>query len=205
MRVDELVAGVKADVAVLLYGDDLTILGEKASRSKASSNGIAAQSMSKPTTRPTSRRSRFARSARHWPATESTPAQVMETVVRMEGDAVGHDLRRSGPLSHHGAAPRTVARRRPTDRTDARVDNLDGKPTPLGTWPISVLKRLRRASNTKPARRRTFVSANVRGRDVASFVAEAQKRVCTSRSSCPPDTRFAGEVTLRICNRPACG
>ena len=30
MRVDELVAGVKADVAVSLYGDDLQILGDKA-------------------------------------------------------------------------------------------------------------------------------------------------------------------------------
>ena len=29
MRVDELVAGVKADVAVLLYGDDLAVLGRK--------------------------------------------------------------------------------------------------------------------------------------------------------------------------------
>ncbi len=29
MRVDELVAGVKADVAVLLYGDDLEVLGSK--------------------------------------------------------------------------------------------------------------------------------------------------------------------------------
>ncbi len=29
MRVDELVAGVKADVAVLLYGDDMEILGQK--------------------------------------------------------------------------------------------------------------------------------------------------------------------------------
>ena len=29
MRVDELVAGVKADVAVLLYGDDLEMLGRK--------------------------------------------------------------------------------------------------------------------------------------------------------------------------------
>ena len=29
MRVDELVAGVKADVAVLLYGDDMEMLGRK--------------------------------------------------------------------------------------------------------------------------------------------------------------------------------
>ena len=29
MRVDELVAGVKADVALLLYGDDMQVLGEK--------------------------------------------------------------------------------------------------------------------------------------------------------------------------------
>src|SRR4029078_446549 len=29
MRVDELVAGVKADVAVLLYGDDLDVLNRK--------------------------------------------------------------------------------------------------------------------------------------------------------------------------------
>ena len=29
MRVDELVAGVKADVAVLLYGDDMDVLGQK--------------------------------------------------------------------------------------------------------------------------------------------------------------------------------
>lgn len=50
MRVDELVAGVKADVAVLLYGDDLEVLARKGkARLNACSARLKALSMLKPT------------------------------------------------------------------------------------------------------------------------------------------------------------
>src|SRR4051812_18561118 len=40
MRVDELVAGVKADVAVLLYGDDLNVLADKGKQIERVLRGI---------------------------------------------------------------------------------------------------------------------------------------------------------------------
>ena len=52
MRVDELVAGVKADVAVLLYGDDLEMLGSKGKEIEAVLRRSRVPSMSRLTTKP---------------------------------------------------------------------------------------------------------------------------------------------------------
>ena len=52
-----------------------------------------------------------------------------------------------------------------------------GRPVPLGELADIRIEESPPSIEHENSRRRTFVSANVRGRDVASFVAEAQRRI----------------------------
>ncbi len=57
------------------------------------------------------------------------------------------------------------------------VKQIDGQPITLGTLADISLQKSPPGIEHEAGRRRTFVSVNVRGRDVASFVHEAQRRV----------------------------
>ena len=176
MRVDELVAGVKADVAVLLYGDDLQVLGEKAKEIERLLKGIpgavdvkADYQANLNTVTIVPQREALARygvDAQH----------VMDVIEAIGGQRVG--------TIFEGRARFPVIIRIPEDwRHDVEhlrqlpVAEAGGRPIPLGE-----LAEIRE-EETPPSvehdanRRRTFISANVRGRDVASFVAEAQRTV----------------------------
>ncbi len=73
MRVDELVAGVKADVAVLLYGDEMPVLQKNAKKIEDLLGGIQGAAMSKPTINLIWRRNDPAETGKRWPAMESMP------------------------------------------------------------------------------------------------------------------------------------
>jgi cobalt-zinc-cadmium resistance protein CzcA len=57
------------------------------------------------------------------------------------------------------------------------VEAAGGRPVPLGELADIRVEESPPSIEHENSRRRTFVSANVRGRDVASFVQEAQRRV----------------------------
>jgi cobalt-zinc-cadmium resistance protein CzcA len=57
------------------------------------------------------------------------------------------------------------------------VASAGGRPVPLGELADIRIEESPPSIEHENSRRRTFVSANVRGRDVASFVAEAQARI----------------------------
>jgi cobalt-zinc-cadmium resistance protein CzcA len=57
------------------------------------------------------------------------------------------------------------------------VEATGGRPVPLGELADIRIEESPPSIEHEDSRRRTFVSANVRGRDVASFVQEAQKRI----------------------------
>jgi cobalt-zinc-cadmium resistance protein CzcA len=57
------------------------------------------------------------------------------------------------------------------------VGAAGGRPVPLGELADIRLEETPPSIEHENSRRRTFVSANVRGRDVASFVQEAQRRI----------------------------
>ena len=111
MRVDELVAGVKADVAVLLYGDDLEVLGAKGKEIESVLRTIpgavdvkadyqANLSTLTIETKPDSL------------ARYGIDAQtVLDVVSSLGGHQVGLDLRGSGTLSDHGSRAPAVARK----------------------------------------------------------------------------------------------
>ena len=57
------------------------------------------------------------------------------------------------------------------------VDTVNGEPIPLGNLADIRTEETSPGVEHEAARRRTFVACNVRGRDVAGFVAEAQQRI----------------------------
>lgn len=193
MRVDELVAGVKADVAVLLYGDDLQVLGrtskeiERILREIPGAVDVKADyqaNLSTVTIIP--RRDALARYG-------VDAAQVMDVIESLGGHQVG--------LIFEGRARFPIIVRIPEDwrETVDRIEQLPvaeagGEPVPLGELADIRVEETPPSVEHDANRRRTFISANVRGRDVATFVSEAQSAV-EKRVDLPPgyEIRWGGD------------
>ncbi|MCO6458247.1 MAG: efflux RND transporter permease subunit [Pirellulaceae bacterium] len=176
MRVDELVAGVKADVAVLLYGDDLTVLSRKAKEIEAALRGIpgavdvkADYQANLSTLRIEPRRDALARHGLN-------ASDVLNVVESLGGRQVGVIL--------EGRARFPIVVRIPEDWRQETylleqlpVSRGGGQSVPLSELADIVLEETPPAVEHESGRRRTFVQANVRGRDVASFVQEARQAI----------------------------
>ncbi|MFM8292022.1 MAG: efflux RND transporter permease subunit, partial [Planctomycetia bacterium] len=184
MRVDELVAGVKADVAVLIYGDDLATLGGLGQKIEAVLRDIPGAADVRadwqadiPTLRITSRQDQLARHG-------IDGLDVMRTVAAMGGIQAGviYEGRPRFPLMlRFPEAWRENEERVP----QIPVGAAGGRPVPLGELADIRVEETPPSIEHENTRRRTFVSANVRGRDVASFVREAQDRIA-ARVPLPP-------------------
>jgi heavy metal efflux system protein len=176
MRVDELVAGVKADVAVLIYGDELDTLGDLGKRIEGvlrdipgSADVRADWQANVPTLRINARQDQLARHG-------IDGIDVMQTVSAMGGIQAGvvYEGRPRYPLMVK--FPR--AWREDEDLVpQIPVEATGGRPVPLGELADIRIDESPPSIEHENSRRRTFVSANVRGRDVASFVQEAQARI----------------------------
>ena len=176
MRVDELVAGVKADVAVLVYGDDLDTLGGLGKRIEGVLRNIpgaadvrADWQANVPTLRIDARQDQLARHG-------IDGIDVMQTVSAMGGIQTGviYEGRPRFPL----VVKFPQAWREDQDLVpQIPVAAAGGRPVPLGELADIRIEESPPSIEHENSRRRTFVSANVRGRDVASFVAEAQRRI----------------------------
>jgi cobalt-zinc-cadmium resistance protein CzcA len=178
MRVDELVAGVKADVAVLLYGDDLEILAQKGKEIERVLGGIPGAVDVKadyqgniPTLTVRIKQEQLAR--------YGVDAQlVMDTVATAGGYSVGEVF--------EGRMRFPILVRFPEEWRDrvARLEQipvrvLAGEPVSLREVADIQLEESPPGIEHESNRRRTFIQANVRGRDVATFVTEAQKAIAT--------------------------
>ncbi len=176
MRVDELVAGVKADVAVLVYGDELTMLSDKAKeierllKTIPGAVDVKADYQANLTTL-TIRPNREAL-ARYGISAQS----VLNTVSVIGGHEVGSIF--------EGRARFPIIVRIPQQwRND--IDLIRQLPVAMIAGKSILLNDVAEIhrEETPPGveheanRRRTFIAANVRGRDVASFVSEARKLV----------------------------
>ncbi|MBX7184835.1 MAG: CusA/CzcA family heavy metal efflux RND transporter [Vicinamibacteria bacterium] len=177
MRFNELIAGVRSDVAVKLFGDDLDVLarsGQDIARVVASIPGAADVKLEQTTGLPIIRvqvdRDRCARygiSVRDvLDAVEAARAgKVVATVfegqrrfglaVRFD-DATAHDLEALGSVPVATPADVSIPLRQLAEIT-------------LDTGPSQISR--------EAVRRRIAVEANVRGRDVASFVKEATEKI----------------------------
>lgn len=176
MRVDELVAGVKADVAVLIYGDDLqtlTRLGQKIEHVLRGVHGAvdvkSANQADLPTLRIQVKPEALARYG-------VDAVRVMDAISTLGGRNVGlvFEGRRRFPIMVR--IPREW--REDADRlAQLPVFSSTGRQVPLGELADIIEEESPPAIEHEATERRTFVQCNVRGRDIASFVQEAQRRI----------------------------
>ncbi len=176
MRVDELVAGVKAQVAVLLYGEDLQVLGEKAKDIERELKAIpgavdvkADYQANITTVTIVPNRAALAQYGIH-------SRKVMDVVEAIGGRQAG--------VVYEGRARYPMVVRFPERwrgeiemLKQLPVDAVNGEPIPLGDLADIRTEETSPGVEHEGTRRRTFIACNVRGRDVAGFVAEAQQRI----------------------------
>lgn len=183
LRMQELIAGVRSDVAITLFGTDLDLLRQKAdeivkvvSQVKGAADVKAEQTGGLPYLRVEIRRDQIARYG-------INARDVLDAVEAIGGKEVGQVLEGQKRFAMQ-------VRFQPSDR-DAldKIGNLKVADPQGRLIPLSQLARLQNEDG--PAQvsrtnihRRISVEANVRGRDLSSFIKEAQAAV-TSKVSLP--------------------
>jgi cobalt-zinc-cadmium resistance protein CzcA len=193
MRVDELVAGVKADVAVLLYGDDMEVLGEKGKEIESVLRSI-----------PGAVDVKADYQANLSTLTIKTKPQALaqygidaQTVLDVVSSLGGHQV---GQV-FEGRARYPIMVRVPQQWREnlslleqVPVADSNGKAVPLKELADIRLEETPPTIEHEGNRRRTFISANVRGRDVATFVTEAQTAVAEQVEFAPGyEVRWGGD------------
>ncbi|MEI6084477.1 MAG: CusA/CzcA family heavy metal efflux RND transporter [Verrucomicrobiota bacterium] len=176
MRMNEMIAGVRGDVALKIYGDDLDTLRELSDRVQEVLNGL--------------------RGANEVAGEQITGQPVLQVKVDPEASArFGVSTRDVLSIveavgTKHVGEIREGQRRFPLvvrlpDRQRTDPDALAATLIPTATGAVLPLESVAKITFTEgPAtinrewgRRRTVIQCNVRGRDVASFVAEAKAKV----------------------------
>jgi heavy metal efflux system protein len=179
MRFNELISGVRSDVAVKVYGDDLDTLAEVAGqieRVLATVPGAAdvktEQTTGLPILTVTPRREVLARHGLNL-------ADLQDLVAAAYGGE-------TAGLIYEGDRRSDIVVRLPEPlRSDARamarlpVMLPGGGYVPLGELAQVDLGLGPNAINREQGKRRVVVTANVRGRDLGSFIAEVQQRMST--------------------------
>jgi cobalt-zinc-cadmium resistance protein CzcA len=188
MRMNEMVSGVRADVAVKFYGDDLDVLAAKGKEIEAILNRISG-SADVSTEQLTGQPVLQIKLDQQQLARHGVPAKAVTDIIesigsKPLGEVIEGQLRfplvvrlpenmRAG-LAGIGSIliPTASGERLPLSRlADIRV--VQGPATITREW----------------GQRRITVSANVRGRDIGSFVAEAQQRL-KEQLKLPPGRYF---------------
>lgn len=176
LRVQELIAGVRSDVAVNIYGDDLERLKDlgdevvrAVSRVPGAADTKAEQVAGMPYLRVIVDRSAIARYG-------INAGQVMDAVESIGGRETGQVLEGQKRFAMQ-------ARIAPGDRADAerikdiRIASPDGKLIPLSQLAEIRIEEGPAQISRESVHRRLSVETNVRGRDLAGFVEDAKAEV----------------------------
>ncbi|MBV8677265.1 MAG: efflux RND transporter permease subunit, partial [Planctomycetaceae bacterium] len=185
MRVNELVAGVKSDVAVLLYGTDLDVLRQKATEiERVLAHVPGAQDIKTPTSgrlpmlRISVRRDQLARYG-------IKANDVLEAVAALGGTTVGTVFEKEGRRFFIQVRLPESWRNDPEKIQSIRIVDTQGRPIELRDLADVMFEEGPSEVERENVRRRAVVGVNVRGRDIAGFVAEAQAAI-RSRVKLPP-------------------
>ncbi len=193
MRVNELVAGVKSDVAALLYGADLDVLRQKAGEIERVLSRIpGAKDIKTPTSgrlpmlRVAVRRDQLARYG-------VKASDVLDAVAALGGTTVGTVLGDTTAETgfEKNARFRIQVRLPAAWRNDPemirsiRVVDPKGRPISLRDLADFTFEEGPSEIEREDVQRRAVVGVNVRGRDIAGFVAEAQAAI-DAKVTLPP-------------------
>jgi cobalt-zinc-cadmium resistance protein CzcA len=176
MRINEMVAGIRADLGVKLFGDDLEVLKAKAAEVESvlqsipgSADLYTEQISGQPVLEVRADQAAIAR--------YGVPAQhVLEVVEAIGGVAVG-DIRQGQRRFGLAIKLADEYQRDPEALGRVLVPTAGGEHIPLGR--LAKIRQIEGPStiNHEWGRRRIVVQCNVRGRDVGSFVEEARARI----------------------------
>jgi cobalt-zinc-cadmium resistance protein CzcA len=183
LRVQELIAGVRSDLAITLFGEDLDELrrvGADIARVVSAVSGAAdvklEQTTGLPFLRVKIRRDEIARYG-------INAAQVLDVVQAMGGRTVGEVL--EGQRRFDIQVRFTPESRADIERIRSlKVADPQGRMIPLSQLADIVVEEGPAQITRENIHRRIAVEANVRGTDLASFVADVQEAV-TARVTLP--------------------
>ena len=182
MRFNELIAGVRSDVAVKIYGDDFRVLSEQANRIAKVLGGIEGaadvrveQVSGQPTITATVDRTAAAALGVH--ASDAAEALSIALGGREAGQVLEGDRRFDVVVRLDDAA-----RSDPSVMTQLPVIPEEAEAGFSAAVPLSSVARFDTAEgpnqiSRENGKRRITIQANVRGRDLGSFVDEAQAKV----------------------------
>lgn len=176
LRMQELIAGVRSDIAIQIYGDDLDVLKKKADEVVRVVSGVpgaadtkAEQVAGLPYLRIQVNRENIARYG-------INASQVLDVVEAMGGKVVGQVL--EGQRRFLLQARFQEADRASVDRIkNVKVADPQGRLIPLSQLADIRVEEGPAQISRENIHRRIAVEANVRGRDIASFVRDAQQAV----------------------------
>jgi cobalt-zinc-cadmium resistance protein CzcA len=192
MRVNEMVAGIRADVGVKLFGDDFDVLKSKAAEIEAAlkaipgaSDVLTEQITGQPVLAITADRAALARQG-------IAAKEVLGAIEALGTRHAGllQEGERQFPITlriddRYRRDPQTVGQILVTgangDRIPlsslAKIETIEGPSTISREW----------------GKRRIVVQANVRGRDIGSFVADAQRALAKVQLPAGYHVRFGGQ------------
>lgn len=176
LRMQELIAGVRSDIAISLYGEDLDVLKQKAdeivrvvSQVPGAADTKAEQIAGLPYLRIRVDRAAIARYG-------INASQVLDAVSVMGGREVGQVLEGQRRFAMQ-------VRFKPSDREDIenirslKVADPQGRLIPLNQLASIQIEQGPAQISRENIQRRISIETNIRGRDISSFVAEAQRAV----------------------------
>jgi cobalt-zinc-cadmium resistance protein CzcA len=176
MRVNELVAGVKSDVALLIYGPDLEVLRQMAlevervlSRIPGAHDIKVPSAGRLPMLRINIRRDQLARYG-------IKASDVLDAVAALGGTTVGTVF--EGQIRHKLQVRLPESWRNNADRIES-IAVVDPKGIPIAIKELADISNEEGPSEIERenVQRRVYVGANVRDRDIAGFVAEAKAAI----------------------------
>lgn len=176
LRVQELVAGVRSDIGLSLYGDDLDVLktkGDEIVRALNEVDGaadVAAQQIAGLSyLRVKVRRADLARYG-------INTRDVLDAITTIGGMPIGQvfEGQRRFPLQ---VRLHPQSRQNTEQLLALKIDDSQGRPIPISQVADIITEDGPVEISRDAVRRRLLVQCNVRGRDLAGFVAEAQRVV----------------------------
>lgn len=184
-RINEMVSGVRADIALKVFGQDLDALVQKANELQTVLKGIpgaadvsAEQINGQPILRIAIRQDEIARYG-------IAAADVLDVVESVGGKAVGQIVEGQLRFPIVVRLPDNL-RDGPDALKQVQLQAPGGERLPLSRLADIELISGPKLVTREWSRRRIVVQSNVRGRDVGSFVAEAQQQIA-EKVDLPPD------------------
>ena len=208
MRVQEMIIGARGDVVVKVFGDDIDELNRWRATSRRRSATIPGATDVFALRNDGHALSHRRRSTASPPAGFGLNAADIQDALRVwvDGRQTRHRARRQ--RAHAAVHPRRgrAARAPPADLARVPIvlpERRHGRA--VARSPTSGSRTARSRSSARTAQRFATVLANVRGRDLVGFVAEAKAAVAQRRDSCRRATRSTGAGSSRTSSAPRRG